>query len=128
MVNLPEMWNIHVSLTASDDLTILGTFPQQKFASGISFISFSAHANNMLATSTHFCQRFVLCSCSELFPFPVIPAGFPWLCVGLLNYHAGLHPEAAESLIAASGLHTQKPQCPLSATPAAGSAAAAVHA
>lgn len=58
----------------------------------------------------------------------MIPAGFPWLRVALLNYHAGLHPEAAEPLIAASGLHTQKPQCPLSAAAAAGSTAAAVRA
>lgn len=69
-----------------------------------------------------------MCSCSNLFRLPVVPAGFPWLCVALLNYHAGLHPEAAESLIAAAGLHTQKPQCPLSAATAAGSAAAAVRA
>lgn len=36
-------------------------------------------------------------------------SGLPRLCAALVNYHAGLHPEAAESLVAASGLHAQKP-------------------
>lgn len=57
------------------------------------------------------------------------PAGFPRLCAAFLNYHAGLYPEAAESLIAASGLHTQKPRCSAAAaSPAAAAAiAAAAH-
>lgn len=58
---------------------------------------------------------------------PFIPAGFPWLCAALVNYHAGLYPEAAEPLVAASGLHTQKPRCSTAAITAASTAAAAVH-
>lgn len=67
-----------------------------------------------------------LLPCSDCFHLPVLPAGLPWLRGALLSDHAGLHPEAAEScIIAASGLHAQKPQCPVSAAPAASPAAAA---
>lgn len=37
----------------------------------------------------------------------------------LLLYHAGLYPQTAEPVIAASGLHAQKPQRPTSAVTAA---------
>lgn len=54
------------------------------------------------------------------------PAGFRRLCAAFLNYHAGLRPEAAaESVVAASGLHAQKPRCSAVAATAAVAAAAA---
>lgn len=57
------------------------------------------------------------------------PAGFRRLCVAFLNYHAGLRPEAAaESLVAASGLHAQKPRCSAVAAAAVAAAAAAAAA
>lgn len=57
----------------------------------------------------------------------IIPAGFLRLCSALVNYHAGLYPEAAESVIAASGLHTQKPQCSSSTITTVSSTASAMQ-
>lgn len=61
------------------------------------------------------------------FFLPPFSAGFPRLWAALVNYHAGLYPEAAESLVAAPGLHTQKPWCSATAVTAVGTAAAAAH-
>lgn len=59
--------------------------------------------------------------------FPFFVAGFPRLCAALVNYHAGLYPEAAESLVAASRLHTQKPRCSAAAITAVSTTTADVH-
>lgn len=58
--------------------------------------------------------------------FLFILAGLPRLCAALVN-HAGLYPETAESLIAESGLHTQKPWCSTTAITAVSTTTAAVH-
>lgn len=67
----------------------------------------------------------VLASISVL--FFLTPAGLPRLWAAIVNYHAGLYPETAEPLVAASGLHTQKPRCSTTAITAAGTTTAALH-
>ena len=59
--------------------------------------------------------------------FLIFLAGLPRLCAALVNYHAGLHSEAAESLVAAPGLHAQKPRCSTTAITAVSATAAAMH-
>lgn len=65
--------------------------------------------------------------CFLLFFCCLVLAGLPRLCAALVNYHAGLYPETAKLLVAAFGLHTQKPRCSAAAIAADGTTAAVMH-
>lgn len=81
-------------------------------------------------SSTQTCQvQFILFSFLIFWGFfcCFFLAGISRLHAAPVNYHARLHPETAELLIAAFDLHAQKPQCPTAAVTAAGSTAATVQ-